>query len=58
MCFQNISSFLMACISHFGLREEDLFSPDDLFHASRFDLIILTLSKLSHHKKFIDEKLE
>lgn len=38
----------------YGVREEDLFDADDLFHASRFDLIVLMLSKLSKHKRLID----
>ena len=44
----------MACMSALSMREEELFKADDLFYAVHFDLILATLSKLSHNRKFID----
>ncbi len=57
MCFQNINCFILAAMTFFGMREEDLFDADDLFHASRYELIISTLSKLSFDKKFTETGL-
>eukprot|EP00051_Salpingoeca_urceolata_P001684 m.43077 g.43077 ORF g.43077 m.43077 type:complete len:802 (-) comp11610_c0_seq2:431-2836(-) len=44
---QNINSFLAACKTHFGLKEADLFTADQLYYASDFAKVVTTLSSLS-----------
>eukprot|EP00054_Salpingoeca_dolichothecata_P025603 m.180295 g.180295 ORF g.180295 m.180295 type:complete len:573 (-) comp25414_c0_seq1:633-2351(-) len=47
LCFQNINGFLMACSQSFGLSQDSIFSAEELFHASQFQKVIQTISKLS-----------
>lgn len=44
---QNINSFLAALPVHFGLKEKDLFTADQLYYASDFAKVVSCLSLLS-----------
>eukprot|EP00055_Hartaetosiga_balthica_P009109 m.35534 g.35534 ORF g.35534 m.35534 type:complete len:926 (+) comp6610_c0_seq1:210-2987(+) len=46
LCMENIHTFQTFCVS-LGVKEEDLFQDDDLFHAVSFENIVKTLSLLS-----------
>ncbi|OAF70310.1 Guanine nucleotide exchange factor VAV2 [Intoshia linei] len=47
LSLRNIRMFLQTCKTHFGLKETDLFTPEDLFDVKNFAKVICTLSKLS-----------
>ncbi|KFD47363.1 hypothetical protein M513_11778, partial [Trichuris suis] len=49
-CTKNISLFLNACHNLFGLKTDDLCEPIEIYRASNFGKLLLTLSKLSHSK--------
>ncbi|CDW52568.1 protein vav 1 [Trichuris trichiura] len=49
-CTKNISLFLNACHNLFGLQTDDLCEPIEIYRASNFGKLLLTLSKLSHSK--------
>lgn len=47
LCLKNIRTFLQTCKKVFGLRDQDLFDPPDLFDVKDFRKVLYTLSKLS-----------
>ncbi|XP_052093575.1 proto-oncogene vav-like isoform X1 [Mytilus californianus] len=47
LCLKNIRTFLATCKNSFGLRDQDLFDPPDLFDVKDFRKVLHTLSKLS-----------
>ncbi|XP_071155724.1 proto-oncogene vav-like isoform X8 [Mytilus edulis] len=47
LCLKNIRTFLATCKNAFGLRDQDLFDPPDLFDVKDFRKVLHTLSKLS-----------
>jgi hypothetical protein len=57
LSYKNINAFLLACQRTFGLRPTELFNPEDLFHATRFDCVLLTLSRLSQTARARDNGL-
>eukprot|EP00117_Sycon_ciliatum_P005366 scpid8862/ scgid3441/ Guanine nucleotide exchange factor VAV2 len=46
-CIQNINSFLMSVSMAFGIKDEDLFLPNDLFELANFSAVVRCLSALS-----------
>ncbi|XP_021378670.1 guanine nucleotide exchange factor VAV2-like isoform X9 [Mizuhopecten yessoensis] len=47
LCLKNIRTFLQTCKRVFGLRDADLFEPQDLFDVKDFRKVLMTLSRLS-----------
>ncbi|RUS77444.1 hypothetical protein EGW08_014797, partial [Elysia chlorotica] len=47
LCMKNIRTFLQTCTSSFGIRQADLFTPNDLFDVKDFKKVLDTLSKVS-----------
>ncbi|CAI9738616.1 protein vav isoform X7 [Octopus vulgaris] len=47
LCLKNIRTFLQTCKKVFGLKDQDLFDPPDLFDVKDFRKVLYTLSKLS-----------
>ena len=47
LCLKNIRTFLATCKNTFGLRDQELFDPPDLFDVKDFKKVLLTLSRLS-----------
>eukprot|EP00048_Salpingoeca_helianthica_P010585 m.151957 g.151957 ORF g.151957 m.151957 type:complete len:894 (+) comp15100_c2_seq4:180-2861(+) len=58
LSLKNINAFLTACQRTFGLRQADLFLPEDLYHATHFDCVILALSRLSQTMRCHDAGLK
>eukprot|EP00049_Salpingoeca_infusionum_P022809 m.8887 g.8887 ORF g.8887 m.8887 type:complete len:1061 (-) comp5406_c0_seq1:39-3221(-) len=50
LCVENISSFLLACKTHFGVSEKNLFDPSDLYNGCQFNQVIDTLVLVSKCK--------
>ncbi|XP_065198095.1 proto-oncogene vav-like [Sycon ciliatum] len=46
-CIQNINSFLLSVSVAFGIQDEDLFQPNDLFELTNFSAVVKCLSALS-----------
>lgn len=51
LCSHNISIFLEACRTHFGLKDLDLFEPSMLYDLTNFHQVLNCLSKLSLCRK-------
>ncbi|GFN82805.1 transposase [Plakobranchus ocellatus] len=47
LCMKNIRTFLQTCSSTFGIKQVDLFTPNDLFDVKDFKKVLDTLSKVS-----------
>ncbi|KAK3761315.1 hypothetical protein RRG08_012800 [Elysia crispata] len=62
LCMKNIRTFLQTCTSTFGIKQADLFTPNDLFDVKDFRKVLDTLSKvsksdisLSKYRGFLDQ---
>jgi len=57
---ENIVSFLTACKEDLGIRQNDLFEPDDLLNAENMQKVMRMLTELMsrHHHPTIDDKAE
>jgi hypothetical protein len=44
---QNINNFLAICAGNFGIKASDLFSAEELYYATEFSKVVVTLSILS-----------
>lgn len=51
LCIENIRVFLDACHTNFSLNKKDLFEEEELYDATRFYRVLVTLSKLSQCPK-------
>ncbi|XP_028319490.1 guanine nucleotide exchange factor VAV2 isoform X5 [Gouania willdenowi] len=49
LCLKNIRTFLNVCHDKFGLRNNELFDPFELFDVRDFGKVISALSRISHH---------
>ncbi|XP_059153597.1 guanine nucleotide exchange factor VAV3-like isoform X3 [Physella acuta] len=50
LCMKNIRTFLQTCTSIFGIDQQYLFKPNDLFDVKDFKRVLDTLSRLSKSK--------